>query len=441
MHPGPNLNLVVGPNGSGKSTNVSALCLGLGGDPGTLGRTADLQEFIKHAKTDASIEITLSGGGDEDDVVLTRTWQVEHLHSKRNHSVHYIDGRKVKASEYTYTLSQFDIQVKNLTQFLPQDRVSQFAALSPSDLLKETEKAVGQEALLRAHERLVSHVKQERELSSHIEEITEIHAGLKAQNEALHRDVTRIQARDRKRQKATQLRAHARWLEVDEAHRELEVSKQRLKDLRMQLAQAAAVSENSVASTTAQAAQKNRDDSRAAAEQHWKGFDQGRRAYNKFLDAHSEPWTQFNATEAAHADVGAGVLAAREKVATATRLLNTAREAKNDNLTVEDLNARIAEVNASLEDKAVQEKELAARRTAAQKESKKATARYDNLKIEREELLKATEAQVESLVKLDSTITWAKAELGQVVQCVHGRRVRPSGCALPCLRGSLGPGR
>lgn len=57
-----------------------------------------------------------------------------------------------------------NIQVDNLCQFLPQDKVCNFAALSFQDLLKETEKAVGSEAMLQLHNQLIDLRKQEKEL-------------------------------------------------------------------------------------------------------------------------------------------------------------------------------------------------------------------------------------------------------------------------------------
>ena len=41
-------------------------------------------------------------------------------------------------------------------QFLPQDKVSSFARLKPTELLRETEKSIGEGELLTLHEELIA---------------------------------------------------------------------------------------------------------------------------------------------------------------------------------------------------------------------------------------------------------------------------------------------
>jgi chromosome segregation ATPase len=65
-------------------------------------------------------------------------------------------------------VQQFNIQVNNLTQFLPQDRVCEFAKLTPIQLLEETEKAVGDPELSGQHATLI---KKSEELK-HIETVS-----------------------------------------------------------------------------------------------------------------------------------------------------------------------------------------------------------------------------------------------------------------------------
>ena len=45
-------------------------------------------------------------------------------------------------SQVEELVSRLNIQVGNLTQFLPQEKVADFAKMSPSELLENTEKAV-----------------------------------------------------------------------------------------------------------------------------------------------------------------------------------------------------------------------------------------------------------------------------------------------------------
>lgn len=52
------------------------------------------------------------------------------------------------------------MQVENLCQFLPQDRVPDFAKLTPPELLESTEKAIGNHRIVEQHKRLIELGKQ-----------------------------------------------------------------------------------------------------------------------------------------------------------------------------------------------------------------------------------------------------------------------------------------
>jgi structural maintenance of chromosomes protein 5 len=54
--------------------------------------------------------------------------------------------------------------VGGCSSFLPQDKVSEFAAMSPSDLLKETQRAAGDKNLTKWHQTLVESGKGLRKL-------------------------------------------------------------------------------------------------------------------------------------------------------------------------------------------------------------------------------------------------------------------------------------
>lgn len=55
----PSLNMIIGPNGSGKSTYVCAVCLGLAGKPEYIGRSKQVEDFIKNGQDTSKIEIVL----------------------------------------------------------------------------------------------------------------------------------------------------------------------------------------------------------------------------------------------------------------------------------------------------------------------------------------------------------------------------------------------
>jgi chromosome segregation ATPase len=150
FHPGPSLNMVIGPNGTGKSTLVCAICLGLGWSPSHLGRAKELGEFVKHGCREAEIEIELAAGPN-----LRRNPIIRRIIKREgNKNFFHIGDRSATQKDVQALARQFSIQIDNLCQFLPQDRVVEFAALSPVDLLRETQRAAAPDQMVRWHEDL-----------------------------------------------------------------------------------------------------------------------------------------------------------------------------------------------------------------------------------------------------------------------------------------------
>lgn len=53
-----------------------------------------------------------------------------------------IDGKPVSQKVYMQSIAEFNIQVDNLCQFLPQDRVQDFTKMNPQELLDNTQSSV-----------------------------------------------------------------------------------------------------------------------------------------------------------------------------------------------------------------------------------------------------------------------------------------------------------
>ena len=176
FQPGPALNVVIGPNGAGKSSLVCAICIGLGGAPSLLGefsfvfyfsllpfsspltlflllsplpnfhplhlkgRARDLSEYVRRGAQQGWVEITLASGSHRiRDTVIRRN-----LHSHDARSEWTVNGvPQARAADAAERVRELSIQLDNLCQFLPQDRVSEFARLTPSALLVETQRASG----------------------------------------------------------------------------------------------------------------------------------------------------------------------------------------------------------------------------------------------------------------------------------------------------------
>ena len=191
FHLGPSLNMVIGPNGTGKSSLVCAICLGLGWGPQHLGRAKELGEFVKHGAREADIEIELAGEPGNRNSVIRRN-----IKRENNKSTFYINGALSSNKAARDLAKSFHIQVDNLCQFLPQDRVVEFAALSPVDLLTATQQAAADGWMLEHHEALKKlRTSQKQGLANNLQSKEQLQ-NLKNRQNAQEKDVQRMAERE-----------------------------------------------------------------------------------------------------------------------------------------------------------------------------------------------------------------------------------------------------
>lgn len=207
--PGPRLNLVIGPNGSGKSSLVCAIALGLGGEPQLLGRASSVGAFVKRGEDSGFVRISLRGDTVGEQLTITRKID------KTNKSEWMFNGKAVPKKDILEIIKRFNIQVNNLTQFLPQDRVCEFAKLTPVQLLEETEKAVGDPQLPVQHQRLISKSHELKKLEVTVKQNGDTLNQLKALNAEQEKDVERVRQREQLLAKADSMKKKLPWLKYD----------------------------------------------------------------------------------------------------------------------------------------------------------------------------------------------------------------------------------
>ncbi|KAF5946156.1 hypothetical protein HYC85_016384 [Camellia sinensis] len=228
--PGSRLNLVVGPNGSGKSSLVCAIALGLGGEPQLLGRASSIGAFVKRGEERGYIKISLRGNTKEEQLTITRKIDT------RNKSEWLFNGKVVTKKDVIEVIQQFNIQVNNLTQFLPQDRVCEFAKLTPIQLLEETEKAVGDPQLPVLHRALVDESGEWKKLERRNREYLD---QLKALNTEQERDVERVRQREEYLGKVESMKKKLPWLKYDMKKAQYMEAKEQENDAKKKLDEAA----------------------------------------------------------------------------------------------------------------------------------------------------------------------------------------------------------
>lgn len=163
----PTLNMIIGPNGTGKSTFVAAVCLGLGGKVDLIKRKT-MDSMIKSGEKESTIEIELKNHPGRPNLVIKRTFVL-----KLTKSSWSIDGATADVNAVRLLVRSFNIQLDNLCHFLPQERVAEFASLSPEKLLLETERTIGDNTLLQKHQLLIELDETWVDLTKKIESLQE----------------------------------------------------------------------------------------------------------------------------------------------------------------------------------------------------------------------------------------------------------------------------
>uniref|UniRef100_A0A0E0A3Q9 Structural maintenance of chromosomes protein 5 n=1 Tax=Oryza glumipatula TaxID=40148 RepID=A0A0E0A3Q9_9ORYZ len=236
--PGPRLNLVVGPNGSGKSSLVCAIALALAADPAILGRASSVAAFVKRGEDSGHVKISLRGNTPDHKLCITRKIDT-------NKSEWQLDGTTVPKKEVIDLIKKFNIQVNNLTQFLPQDRVCEFAKLTPIQLLEETEKAVGDPNLPIQHRQLIDRSKELKILQVAVKQKEQTLNNLKALNAELEKDVERVRQRDRLLKKAELMKKKLPWLKYDMKKKEYKEAQEKEKSEKKKMEEVAKIWEDS----------------------------------------------------------------------------------------------------------------------------------------------------------------------------------------------------
>ncbi|XP_058513341.1 structural maintenance of chromosomes protein 5 isoform X2 [Ochotona princeps] len=226
VSPGPHLNMIIGANGTGKSSIVCAICLGLAGKPAFMGRADKVGFFVKRGCLKGMVEIELFRASGN--LVITREIDVT-----KNQSCWFINKKPTTQKVVEEQVAALNIQVGNLCQFLPQDKVGEFAKLSKIELLEATEKSIGPPEMHMYHCELKNFREKEKQLETTCKEKTEYLEKMIQRNERYKQDVERFYERKRHLDLIEMLEAKRPWVEYENVRQEYEEVKQardRVKD-------------------------------------------------------------------------------------------------------------------------------------------------------------------------------------------------------------------
>ncbi|XP_037540129.1 structural maintenance of chromosomes protein 5 [Nematolebias whitei] len=228
VYPGPNLNMIVGANGTGKSSIVCAICLGLAGKTAILGRGDKVGLYVKRGCHKGFIEIELHKNGGN--VIINRE-----IHVENNQSLWMLNGKHCSQKIVEEEVKALHIQVSNLCQFLPQEKVGEFAKMSKIELLEATEKSVGPPEMYEYHCELKNFRTKERELENDLKEKASFLEKAKQRNERNKHDVNRYYEKKRHLDVIELLEKKKPWVEYETTRKELEGVKKEREEAKKQL--------------------------------------------------------------------------------------------------------------------------------------------------------------------------------------------------------------
>jgi chromosome segregation ATPase len=142
----------------------------------------------------------------------------------------WLNGKETTHKKIQSLMHMLKIQVDNLCQFLPQDRVVEFAACTPVELLHETLRAAAPEEMQKWHRQLQEHHKDKKDIAEAVHADTETLKNLQTRQQGLQADVDRIREREEIQERVSNLKGALVIAQYQEARNNHLAAKERRKE-------------------------------------------------------------------------------------------------------------------------------------------------------------------------------------------------------------------
>ena len=153
-------------------------------------------EFVKHGCSEAEIEIELQRYT-EGKHATGRNPRVKRIIKRDDNKSYYWVNQTTSNSKGAQQLAKmFNIQIDNLCQFLPQDKVVEFAQMSPIQILESTQKAAAPPAMIQQYNKLKALRIEQKELLNANRGDREHLDSLQRRQEASRAEKERMQERE-----------------------------------------------------------------------------------------------------------------------------------------------------------------------------------------------------------------------------------------------------
>lgn len=144
-----------------------------------------------------------------------------------NKSSFTLNGQAVSKTAVLKLAQEFAIQVDNLCQFLPQDKVAEFAALTPIELLHSTQRAAAGEDMVEQHDALKELRSAQKKIEMDNRGDKDTLSNLENRQEAQRLDVERMRERAVIQQQIDNMEYFRPVVEYKDWHRGFEELKQK----------------------------------------------------------------------------------------------------------------------------------------------------------------------------------------------------------------------
>ncbi|XP_032866282.1 structural maintenance of chromosomes protein 5 isoform X2 [Tyto alba] len=152
-----------------------------------------------------------------DNITITREIQ-----AVNNTSTWFINRKPATLKAVEEQIAALNIQVDNLCQFLPQDRVGEFARLSKVELLEATEKSIGPPEMYEFHCELKKFREKERELENLCKDKTNSLERMIQRTERYKQDIEKFHEHKRHLDVIAMLEKKRPWVEYEIARQQHE---------------------------------------------------------------------------------------------------------------------------------------------------------------------------------------------------------------------------
>lgn len=183
-----------------------------------------LREYIRHGAKSATIEIELFNPGGTNYVIK------RHIKDSPSNTstTWYLQGHKTPQAQIEELTASLNIQLDNLCQFLPQDRVQDFVGMDSFSLLQNTQKALGNDTLYIRHENLIQLTVTHQEIEKNMKVHNNSLKTVRQYTKRLEKDVENYNDRETLKSKIAELVSKKSWMTYVKARNSFSLLKKQL---------------------------------------------------------------------------------------------------------------------------------------------------------------------------------------------------------------------